>query len=167
MERRIRWCWIFLLLAVVACGTDPEVLEDTKRLESFKTWNWEFAGTSVARVESDRNTPLGAEGTILEGSGYWTLPQGTDQIEVVQELERHGLALTFVSCGPLLRFGGNVDGFETSLRVSGQFQDGQLVVIVSLPPRSRRGSVGANQEQVIDGPLECQTDLDAGLGGPG
>ena len=94
-------------VVAVGCGADQQVLEDTKRLEDFRVWDWKIVGASVEKVATSRNSPLGREGTILVGRGVWNLPSGTDQVEVVRELERQGLGLTFVSCGRDLGFGAN------------------------------------------------------------
>ena len=107
VKRQVRWCWVGIVLVAVGCGADQQVLEDTKRLEDFRVWDWKIVGASVEKVATSRNSPLGREGTILVGRGVWNLPSGTDPVEVVRELERQGLGLTFVSCGRDLGFGAN------------------------------------------------------------
>ncbi len=162
MKRLVRWCWVVIFLVAVACGPGQEVLADTKRLEDFRVWDWKIVGASVEKVETSRNSPLGREGTILVGRGVWNLPPDTDQVEVVRELERQGLGLTYVSCGRALGFGANLVGFETSLYVSGHYEGDQLVVVVNLPPRSQRGAIGANVPDLVDGPGECESGLAVG-----
>lgn len=154
-------CWLLLLLVAFACGTDEQVERDAERLKNFRVWDWVIAGTSPDRVTSSRNSALGREGANLIGTGYWTLPRSTDPIEVLQKFQNEGVELTFVSCEPLnMGFGGTIEGFDTDLGFSGELRDDSLFIRIELPRRVDRVPAGAYEQDLVDGPAECQAELE-------
>lgn len=154
-------CGLLLLLVAFACGTDEQVERDAERLKNFRVWDWVIAGNSPDRVTSSRNSALGREGANLIGTGYWTLPLSTDPVEVLQEFQNEGVELTFVSCEPLnMGFGGTIEGFDTDLGFSGELRDDSLFIQIELPREVDRVPAGAYKQDLVDGPAECQAELE-------